>query len=177
MSKLDHIMLDLETLSTDPNAVIVTIAAVRFSLSLNNNETEDFFVNINPLSSKSYGLHINKNTLDWWKNQKPDALKAWQHSQIDLPEAIAKFIQFTGDDDKYGHYWANGLSFDEPILRSSIHVVGKKEPWKYWNLHCARTAYYLANFNTHDAPRVGNYHSAIDDCLTQISWLKTCLNA
>ena len=170
-------MLDLETLSTDPNAVIVTIAAVRFSLSLNNNETEDFFVNINPLSSKSYGLHINKNTLDWWKNQKPDALKAWQHSQVDLSEAVTKFLEFTGDDDKYSHYWANGMSFDEPILRTSIKVVGKKEPWKYWNFHDARTAYYLANFNTRDAPRVGNYHSALDDCKTQISWLKTCLNA
>lgn len=170
---LNHIMVDIETLSTQSDAVIVSIAAVKFSLT--EPEQEDFIININPLSGKEYGLHISKETVDWWSIQKPEAIKSWQHSQIHLPEALDNFLEFTGSD-KNTQWWCNGLNFDYPILDTSIRVTGRQIPWKYWNLRDVRTAYYLANFNTLNAKRIGDYHSALDDCKTQIAWLKHVIN-
>lgn len=172
ITPLEHICVDLETLSTRSNAVIVTIAAVKFNFV--NDKTDEFCVNINPLESKALGLHISKETLDWWRVQKPEATKAWMNSQIGLSEALDEFDAFCGNA-KYTNFWSQGINFDFPIMESSYHALARKEPYKYWNLHDMRTAFYLAGMDTKLEDRVGTYHNAIDDCLTQISWLKKAL--
>lgn len=172
MAKLDHICVDIETLSTQTNAVIVSVAAVKFNLV--SDEQETFSVNINPFGSKALGLHICKETIDWWKEQKPNAAKAWQTSQIGLEKALTKFNEFCGQSNST-HYWSLGTDFDFPILKSSFQAVDMKEPWKYYNLHDMRTAYYLAGLDTRTLDRIGVYHNSVDDCLTQISWLKVAL--
>lgn len=172
MHELNHICTDLETLSTRSNAVIVTIAAVRFNFS--SDKVETFCVNVNPREGKELGLHICLETLEWWRQQKPEAVKAWQHSQYGVSEALDMYSEFCGDDKNTSH-WCLGTNFDFPILESSYQAVEKKEPWMHWNLHDMRTAFYLAGLDTFKEERVGTYHNAIDDCLTQIKWLKTAL--
>jgi len=169
---LDHRMTDIEVLSEETNAVIVSIACVKFSMK--TSYTESFCVNINPASSKALGLHISKDTLNWWKKQKPEALKSWMHSRINLPDALDQFIEFCGTYKNTIH-WAQGIAFDFPILDSSLKVCGKTPPWKYWNVYDARTANYLGAVNPFDEPRVGQYHSALDDCYTQIQNLKKAI--
>jgi len=172
MSDLNWVMTDIETLSTASNAVIVTIASVKFSMASDNIET--FCVNINPRSSKEVGLHIDIDTLNWWKSQKPDVMQTWMHSQIDLPAALDQFTEFFGTDKNTLHF-CNGLSFDFPILDSSYRATGRKAPGNYWNQRDARTIYWAAGLDPRNEPRVGNYHSAIDDCLTQIQNLKKAM--
>lgn len=169
---LDHICVDIETLSTRSNAVIVTIAAIKFNFT--SDETETFCVNVNPVHGKELGLHISKETLNWWRSQKPEACKAWQTSPIGLAEALDSFNEFCGSD-KNTHYWSNSINFDFPILESSYFVLNKEHSWRYWNLHDMRTAYYLAGLDTKLEERIGVYHDALSDCLTQIKWLKKAL--
>lgn len=169
---LNHICVDIETLSTRSNAVIVTIAAVKFNFI--SNETETFCVNVNPVEGKKLGLHISKETLDWWRLQKPEACKAWQTCRLGLSEALTNFDTFCGSD-KNTHYWSLGTNFDFPILESSYFALNRKEQWRYWNLHDMRTAFYLAGLDTKQEERVGVYHDALSDCLTQIKWLKKAL--
>lgn len=171
MAELNHICLDLETLSTNANAVIVTIAAVKFSFA--SDETEEFCVNINPFESKSLGLHIDPLTLDWWRERPEEVRQAWKLSPIGLSGGLDGFDTFCGQSKH--KYWANGVGFDFPILDSSYKILGRKTPYNYWNTYDMRTAYYLAGFDTKNAPRVGQYHNAIDDCKTQILHLKMCL--
>lgn len=171
---LDHICIDLETLSTRSNAVIVTIAAVKFNFT--SDKTETLCVNVNPIEGKQLGLHISKETLDWWRVQKPEACRAWQTSRMGLSEALDELDVFCGDA-KHTHFWSQGINFDFPILESSYDVLGRQEPWKFWNLHDMRTAFYLAGMDTKTEDRIGTYHNAIDDCLTQIMWLKKALGS
>lgn len=170
-SDLEHVMIDLETLSTKPNAVIVTLAAVKFSFD--SDETETFCMNINPHESKALGLHISEDTLEWWKGQDPAATKAWMHSQHSLTDVLNAYDKFITDPNLF--HWANGLSFDMPILDSSYDVLGRKAPWKYWNQMDARTVIKLAGVDPKKEPRVGVFHNAVDDCLTQIANLKKAL--
>lgn len=169
MSDFTNICVDVETLSTRPDAVIVAIGAVKFNF--NNDKTETFKVNINPRDGKRLGLHISKDTLDWWRKQKPEAINAWQHSQIDLEDALAQFSAFCGEAN-YIKFWSNGTHFDYPILESSYNAIGKVAPWRYWNVHELRTAYLLGGLDVNTEDRVGTYHDAVDDCLTEIKWLK-----
>lgn len=171
MLKNDHICVDIETLSTNTNAVIVSIGAVRFSFD--TDEVEKFSVNINPQSSKELGLHISQDTLNFWKKQNPAAISAWKDSPVSLKEALDSFDEFLGDT-KYTQMYANGIAFDYSILQSSYFAIGRKEPWKYYNLMDMRTIFKIAKLDFMNYPRVGNNHSAIDDCLTQIKALKEC---
>jgi DNA polymerase III epsilon subunit-like protein len=170
--KLECICTDIETLSTRSNAVIVSIAAVKFSLL--SPETEIFSININPKSSRDLGLHIDPVTVEWWRNQKPEATKAWMSSRVEIADALQQYHDFCGTDKNTIHF-ANGQNFDFPILDSSFIAVGKQVPWKFWNLRDMRTVYWLGNLDTFNEPRVGVYHDGVDDCLTQIAWLNKAM--
>ena len=172
MEILDQICVDIETLSSNPNAVIVSISGVKFSLK--SDDIEKFSINISPKSCKEYGLHVNPDTVEWWKKQSPEAIKSWLHSPISLPDALEEFINFTGND-KYTRWHANGTNFDFPILHSAIIATGKSIPWSYWMLTDMRTMYWAGGLDIHNEPRVGTYHDGISDCLTQIKWLKKVL--
>lgn len=165
-------MVDIETLSTKPNAAIVTIAAIKFAFD--SDDTEEFSVNISPSSSKHYGLDISRDTVDWWRTQKPDAVKSWQHSQVLLQDAMNKFSDFCGQSTSM-LYYSQGINFDFPILESSFDVLGMKSNWKFWNLRDTRTIYWLAGIDTKNEKRVGDYHNALSDCKTQIMLLKRAL--
>jgi DNA polymerase III epsilon subunit-like protein len=166
------ICLDLETLSTETNAVIVTIAAVKFSLT--NDEVETFNVNVNPREGIELGLHVSQSTVEWWKTKPKEVINAWKHSQTGLSAALDMFDEFVSEKDL--GFMSNGMAFDFPILDSSYRVLGRKTPYNYWQTYDMRTIFWAAGFNTKSAPRVGNYHVGIDDCLTQISWLRQCMN-
>lgn len=120
-------------------------------------------------------MRISQDTLDWWKEQRPDVVKSWQHSAVKLPHALDAFLDFVGPDGYKMKFYANGIQFDFPILEWAFAVTEKKEPWKYWNLMDMRTIYQMVNFNTKDGKRIGEYHNALDDCKTQIWWMKNIM--
>lgn len=173
MNKFEHIMIDIETLGYRSTSVIISIAATKFNLDDDN--TEDFFVNLNPKGMTEKGLTIDQSTIDWWKNQKPEVLKQSLKDSIDYKTALEKFVDFCSDM-QYKKFWCNGASFDFPIIENSLHVFGMSDPWKYYNLADLRTVLYIADFNTKNAKRIGSYHNALDDVKTQISWLKAALS-
>ena len=168
-----HCMVDLETLSTDTSAVIVTIAAVKFNFD--SDEIETFTVNLDPKSSLKYGMTISQDTLDWWKKQDKAAVDAWKLNPVPVDAALDSFNGFIGDASKT-NMWAQGIDLDFPVLRYSLKKTGKPIKWNYWNQCDSRTIFTVANFNTKKATRVGQYHNAIDDCRTQIAWLKQILS-
>ena len=169
---MGNICLDLETISVKSNAVIVSIGAVRFDFM--SDETEDFEIHINPRSSKEYGLHIDPATLDWWKKTNLSAAEIWMKSDIDLKTAMEAFVQFTGDN-KDTLWFSQGSTFDFPILQSSLDVLNIPYPWKFWQVRDLRTINWLGQIDPRNEPRVGVYHSAIDDCKTQIQNMKKAI--
>lgn len=170
---MKSIMLDIETLGTTANSIILSIAAVKFEFG--NDNTEVYSVNIDPKSAKKYGMISNPSTIQWWKDQRQEALKAFMTNQISIESALDGFTDFVGPDWKDTIFWVNGASFDYPILQWSYDATGRTAPWKYWNQRDARTLYAICGIDMRSYPRVGTYHNAVDDCLTQIKALKECL--
>ena len=170
---MKSIMFDIETLGTTANSIILSIAAVKFEFG--NDNTEVYSVSIDPKSSKKYGMISNPSTIQWWKDQRQEALKAFMTNQISIESALDGFTDFVGPEWKDTIFWVNGASFDYPILDWSYKKTGRTPPWKYWNQRDARTLYAICGIDMRTYPRVGTYHNAVDDCLTQIKALKECL--
>lgn len=176
----DHIMIDLETLAARPNAAIVSIGAVRFNWKDGIRDT--FLVNIDAFTCKALGLHIDKDTLDWWMQQPKEARKLWQKDSKPLSEALDLFTEWYGNRNH--PIWCNGANFDIPVLEEAYIRSDKQKPWHYWNVNDYRTILTLFGLKNKDLRANDSskmYHSALDDAKAQaeilIELLKDYKNA
>lgn len=181
------IMLDLETLGTDPGCVVLSIGAVEF-----DHEAVDPWVQADPekqvhvrletVTQHAVGLTTDPDTVQWWMGQDKEAQQALLDMEpVDVRQALANFADWLyeefGEDDN-GHakveVWCRGAGFDAPILREVYKAVALKCPWAWWNERCQRTEHKalkrLANAGPlvfKDPPRDGVHHNALDDAVHQ----------
>lgn len=166
---MTDVMVDLETLSTSPNACILTIGAVKFcrrgpvqSLL----ESRTFYRRIDVQSCIKLGLDISKETQDWWNTQSKAAqYEAFEHKErVQLKEALVDFARwFRGAR----HIWSHGDDFDCVILSSAYEACGLDVPWKFWSTRDTRTLFDLANINIRDFP-IKEEHHALYDAYRQV---------
>lgn len=163
MSERRHIMIDLETMSLEPNAAIVSIGAVEFTQDAIVGE---FYTPVNLDDGKALGLNVNPDTVTWWAQQAPEARSAW-----DVPDAptvlsaMGKFAAWLPSDRSYICPWGNGADFDLVVINSALRALDIEPIWKYYNHHCFRTLKNL--FRVQTPSRSGTYHNALDDARTQ----------
>ena len=161
---MTQVMIDLETLSTQYNATILSIGAVKWA---DSEITDTFYVNIDPKSCKEAGLHVDRETVEWWMKQNPEARKALLTDQKSLTDALKAFRMWYGSASL--PTWGNGAAFDLVILTSAFRSIGTKPPWKPWEERCYRTMNELIKIS--HTPRDGVHHNALDDALYQTKHL------
>jgi hypothetical protein len=161
-----HIVLDLETLSTKPNAAVIAIGAV--AVSATGAIVGEFHIAVDGYSQP--GRDIDAATLAWWEEQTPEAkaasLQATDH--VSATVAMCKFSAWVLEmaDSTTVKMWGNGSSFDCTILSSlyaQCHELGYPQPWAWWNDRDMRTL--VDAFPT--AKQVGDFegikHHALHD--------------
>lgn len=167
--KLNHAMVDIETLGKKPNSVITSIGAVRFSF-LKGKTYDHFKVNIDPADSKKHGLVTDKDTIDWWKSQPKGAIEGWTKDPQPLATAIQMFDDWWKEGPKKQLFWCNGLSFDPVILKSSYAALDKKVPWGYYEECDLRTIFTFMGAREGFKQKredSGTYHDAMEDAKAQ----------
>ena len=66
-------MLDLETLSTRPNSVILTIGAVKFDPFGGDIDTKNgLYYRVNVDEQLAMDRHVLESTVEWWGKQDPE---------------------------------------------------------------------------------------------------------
>jgi hypothetical protein len=82
------IMIDIETLSTNSNALILCIGAIKFNTKgdisqTNIEELEKFYCLIDIEDSKKYSLDIAEKCIEWWNKQpqKEEIFKGYRFTQ------------------------------------------------------------------------------------------------
>lgn len=171
-----EVMLDIETLSSRPNAVITVIGAIKFSRTGKLQpleKLETFYRRINIQSCLHVGLQIDKNTLEWWNKQDKDAKYECidNTDRVTLTEALNDFKTWFGNCEKI---WGNGDDFDCTILDEAYTRTGIEKPWKFWNTRDVRTLFDLGCIRKYDLPN-NNEHHALHDCYRQIVGVKKAL--
>lgn len=166
----EHLMVDIETLGTQSNSVILSIAAVNFDLD-NGRTGERFYQNIALRSSMDMGLVIDPDTLKWWLQQDKGPLAASLTEERNLSQVLADFISFCknlGQDNL--KVWGNAARFDLGLVENACNRAGLLLPWKYYDERDVRTLAAFAPQIKEAIPFRGNKHHPLDDCLYQIRY-------
>mgnify|MGYP001599409439 CR=1 FL=1 len=155
-----HIMIDLETMSTTPNAAIVQIGAVLFDplgppIPIPNGGLSDYpgyFWNVDLGSCQKVGLGIDGDTVRWWLEQPKEAQQALlDPDPISLATALTALshVVWWPDGSEVGwddcRMWSHGSTFDCVILDQAYRAVGKRTPWHFRNVRDTRTLFELAD--------------------------------
>jgi len=159
-----HVMIDLETMGTRPDAPIVSIGAVAFNGAGIGNE---FYRNVDLKTSVAGGGVIDPDTLMWWLQQSDEARAALMVADTALTYALddlAKWMPIGVDG-----VWGNGASFDNVIMSESYIRAGIARPWPFWKDKCYRTVKGM--YPDVALERSGTHHNALDDARTQAEHL------
>lgn len=160
-----HIMVDLETMGTRPDAPITAIGAVAFA---EDGIIDTFYRVVDLKSSVDAGATIDPGTVMWWMEQSDEARSALAEPGMSIREALVEFAGFTGDFLEAG-VWGNGASFDNVILSEAYKRIGMDAPWPFWKDKCYRTVKGI--WKDIKLDRVGTHHNALNDAESQAEHL------
>lgn len=176
---MNHVMLDLETMGTGPNAAIVAIGAVEFELTQTGGQLGDsFYQCISLESAMATGGQVDASTVLWWLKQSDAARAMFEQPATHHNEALLKFRAWMTQrgEAKNLRVWGNGASFDNVILASAYRRAELQLPWNSFNDRCYRTVKSM-----HPAApaiqRTGTHHNAMDDAINQANHLIAMLTA
>lgn len=175
-----HIMIDLETLSTAPDAGIIQIGAQLFDPTAAEEDCligDGICLNVDPQAVMDAGMRIDWSTLHWWMSQ-PDAFQtlAAPGEGLLLSKALTELSAFVNaNGGRWAKIWANGAAFDPPVLESSYRRCRLDVPWSYNNVLDMRTMKWLAPDVMKVTPNLA--HNALSDCRAQALYVARCYRA
>lgn len=170
---MKHVMLDLETLSTSSNAVIISIAAVQFNIETGE-IINKFHRNVDIQSCLDIGMEIEANTIKWWMTQKNETFKKLINNTVTIKKAINSLrIEMIAIDRNKQNIivYANSPSFDCVIIKNACKKTKIEYPFNYRNEVCIRTLFRYFPEIVQKHKFKGNKHNPIDDCINQINIL------
>lgn len=172
-----HVMIDLETMGTQTDSVIMSIGAVSFD---KDGVHKEFYTNVDFQSCLDHGMVITNDTLYWWLSQSEKAGAALSPNRYNVPEALRMLAKWMKQFDAVKGVWGNGASFDNAILHTAYKkVLNDKAPWDFWIDRCFRTVKAsLPKVEPQALPSAGTAHNALDDARHQAHYLlKACNRA
>ena len=137
-----HAMIDLETLSTNPNAIILTIGGVKFDPYTIAEPSQGMYFRVDVDKQTSMGRDVMQDTVDWWSKQpKEISDEAFSDDNREsLDDMIKKINKFSVGVDVF---WCQGPLFDYAILQDIYKQLGYPVPWQYWQIRDSRTLFSL----------------------------------
>lgn len=165
-----HIVPDIETLSTVPNSMILSIGAVAVC---KGKIVAEFYQNIDPTNFENNGYEASVSTLNWWNSpERAEAKKDLQDDQVPMYTALKLFGQWC-KEVKGEQIWGYGSDFDVVILKNAFDKEDIEWPFDFWNHRCLRT---LCDVLCIKVPRdKGVHHNAFADAVNQGHTLIKCL--
>ena len=159
-----HGMIDLETLSTNPNATILTVGGVKFDPYTMAEPSQGMYFRVEVDSQTEMGRDVMQETVNWWSKQpKEISDEAFSDdNRASLDDMIKKINKFSVGVDVF---WCQGPLFDYAILQDIYKQLGYPVPWQYWQIRDSRTLFSLVPKDP-DEKRTG-LHNALEDCYFQ----------
>ena len=137
-----HAMIDIETLATTPEAVVLSVGGVKFN-PYNNEEPHahlEFKLDID--EQTTLGRDVDENTLEWWSKQ-PEHIRDKAFSD----EGRTNLTEFTKTLNKWlvgcEQIWCQGPQFDMVILEDFFRDFGHHMNWFYWQVSDCRTLFKM----------------------------------
>lgn len=161
MKQVINIAIDLETLSLESDAAIISIAAIPFNIKVDEmsvfnvfqvfpkgaiKEMEEFYEVVNATSCALRGMHIDMESVKWWCKQSTETkAELLSRKPLNIGEAMNAFHNYLEamkkEYDADIVLWAQGADFDFPKLRNAYRncMEGTSLPWDYRGVRDARS--------------------------------------
>lgn len=151
-----NVVIDLETLSLKPSAVILSIGAAA--------ENGEVFYRELDWKAQTF-RRVDPGTCMWWGQQ--DKTLCPLEGETLLPDALMDLSEWLVDWDKDNLFvWARGPQFDIVVLEDAFAECCIEVPWKYKNVRDIRTALALSSNTTLFDPV--RKHHALEDAVADM---------
>ena len=159
-----HAMIDLETLSTNPEAVILTVGGVKFDPHSFTEPSQGMYFRVDVDSQTAMGREVMQLTLDWWAEQPKEISEEalGDKDRISLAKMLKTINKWSVGVDVF---WCQGPLFDYAILQDFYAQMKVPVPWNYWQIRDSRTLFSLVPRDLNEK-RTGK-HNALEDCYFQ----------
>lgn len=167
-------MVDIETLGSNSNSPIVTIAIQHFDPTGGTCAPgASRYIRVKPHDDAK----LDYDTIKWWLGQEDaprrEVIEALDNGQIESSalNELSRFIYDICPDRRNVRLWGNGATFDNVILDNAYKRNNITPQWTYSGHRCFRT---LVNQNPEKivVERKGNHHCATDDVAYQLDVLR-----
>ena len=169
----NHVMIDIETMSSQPGGAIVTLGAVAFNLNLVEDPEADthrlpvdrvFYRRISHGSNRELGLVFDADTLEWWTRQPKGAQYEALHNK-DRQDIMRVLIDFSCwyTNHKTDRAWSHGATFDLVLMNEAYKRLDVEPPWRFYHHRDTRTLFDLAGIRYK-----GTAHHALQDAYHQV---------
>jgi len=167
-----HAMIDIETLGTSTDSVVLTIGGVKFDPNDESRGTWDEFyysLDIAEQLEEVEGRHAREvcdKTIEWWAKTNANMLL----EELDNPERtpvidVLKALNTWQVGTKF--IWAQGPQFDMPILENLFRGYYHHIPWTgFWRIRDSRTLLGLMEVDPRKSIDFAA-HNAMEDCKVQ----------
>lgn len=162
------IMIDLETLSTRANAVVLAIGVAGYDRS---GTPFEFYTRLDFEEQLGRKRVCSQSTIEWWMSRDADARNLFKEPKTMASTALLTLQDLLNRRFEKEHLTVlgNGANFDVSILENMYHDYDIFIPWKYQNVACYRTLKELTkSLPTCKLERKGTHHNALDDAKSQL---------
>lgn len=160
---MKDVMIDIETLGTRHDAMIIQIGACYFDCETGE-IGETFKANIDP-SKFGHKFTVDYETIAWWFGQSDQARAMVLANPTGLGWALTDLDAFL-NLEKNPCVWSHA-TFDMSILVNAFKVADLPFSIPFRNMRDIRTLMDLANHHT-GVVREGVHHNALDDAKFQV---------
>lgn len=164
------LMIDIETLASENDAVVVQVGAVEFDPQAQTMDDGRIW-NLDYVNYQT-SRRVSARTVQWWCQQSPDAIE----SVLRVPPARQVTPRVMYDHlsmliHRADHVWARGPSFDLAILNNLFAPYsiehGQRDAIPFWKWRDERVMRDLVESCGYGMMREGTHHNALDDAKHQ----------
>lgn len=169
---MKDLMIDIETMGTAHNAVMIQLAGVFFDRDTGELGRE-FCINISEESCESHGFTKDPKTIEWWNKQDQAILDNIRTDAFPIEVAIISFYKFylmVKDVKVWSH-----ATFDFVIVQNYLQKFDRSMNHKH--ARDIRTLVDLSGINLKQYDWTKKTHNALDDCKFQAQYCVDALKA
>ena len=176
---LTELSIDIETLSTKPNALVLSIGMCWFSkdypATVSRDVEKDSLIDlpiIHPDLNQP-GSHIDADTVQWWMRQSSEAKQVFSE-RIDREPLSYAVISIMEAVNNATHIWAKDPDFDCVILSHFLQSYSHDGfDWPFWKNRSVRTKLDDVP-SAKNLPFEGVQHNALADAVHQARQIQAC---
>lgn len=156
-------MVDLETLSTRHDAVILTLGGVKFNPFTKQEPSDPIYLKFDADWQILQGRSYDDDTVAWWGRQDLEIQEEamGEEGRVSVDEGMELFRKWVWNSDTI---WANGSIFDVMVLENLCHQNKLPVPWNYFDVRDVRTIF---NLGIHPGMDKSALHNALADAYEQ----------